>query len=132
GRKHLIERFRSPSLFSLFSPVKILFPQLHVPIRQIDKMLPTIVMLEPEVDLHKRPPLRPFRLPDEVHRSLMGGPIRLDRITLDTRADDVFPSRRSAAVARDDVIEVQVFAIKLVTAILARVLIPLEDIMPRK
>src|SRR2546423_9009929 len=94
-------------------------------------MLPAIVMLEPKVDLHEWPPLRPLRLPDQMHSRLMRGPIGFDRIALDTRADDVFPRGRSAPVARNDVVQVQVLAIKLVTAILACVLIPLKDIMPR-
>src|SRR5437764_15257617 len=67
-----------------------------------------------------------------MHSRLMGSPVGLDCITFDTRTDDIFPGRRSATVARDDVVQVQVFAIKLVATILARVLVPLEDIVPGK
>src|SRR5438445_801562 len=95
-------------------------------------MLPAIVMLEPEIDLHEGPPLRPFWLPNQMHSGLMRGPVGLDRITADTRADNVFPRGRSAPVARDDMVQIQVFAIKVVTTILAGVLVSLEDIVPRK
>src|SRR5439155_27366424 len=63
---------------------------------------------------------------------LMWRAIRLERIASHTRADNVFPRGRSTSVARNHVIEIQVFAIKVVTAILARVLVSLEDVVPRK
>src|SRR5690349_25151159 len=95
-------------------------------------MLPAIVQLEPEIDLHKGPPLRPLRLPDQMHPGFMRRPVRLDRIALDTRANDVFPCGWSSPVTGDDMIQVQVLAIKLVTAVLAGVLVPLEDVVPGK
>ena len=95
-------------------------------------MLPAIVMLEAEIDLHEWPPLRPLRLPDQMHPGLVWSSVRLDRITPDTGTDNVLPSGRSATVARDHVVQVQVFAIKLVAAILARVLISLEDVVSRE
>src|SRR2546425_10531407 len=95
-------------------------------------MFPAIVMLEPEVDLHKRSPLRPLRLANQMHSGLMRRAIRLDGIAAHTRANDVLPGGRSATVARDHVVQVQVFAIKLVAAILARVLISLEDVVSRE
>jgi hypothetical protein len=59
-------------------------------------------------------------------------PVALLGVTLNTGADYVFPGGRSAAIARHDVIEVQIAPVKGVTAVLAGVLIPLEYVVPRK
>lgn len=59
-------------------------------------------------------------------------PVALLGVTLNTGADYVFPGGRSAAVARHDVIEVQVAPVKGVATVLTGVLIPLEYVVPSK
>ena len=53
-------------------------------------------------------------------------------VALNAGANNILPRRRAAAVSRNHVIEVQVFAVKHVAAVLAGVSIPLEDIMARE
>ena len=56
--------------------------------------------------------------------------IGLAGVAGDAGADDVFPGRRAAAVARDDVVEVQVLAVKSLAAVLAGVVVALENVVP--
>src|SRR6185295_5794586 len=77
-------------------------------------------------------PLRPLRLADQMHASLGGSAIGFLGITLDAGADNVFPCRRPTTVARDDVIEIQVFAVEFYAAILASVLVALENVVARE
>jgi hypothetical protein len=105
------------------------FPQLHVPVGQIEEMFPAIVMVETDVHLHKRPPLRPLRFANQVHARFAGRPVRLMRITRNTRTDNILPRRRPAAVARDYVIEIQIAAFETVAAILASILVTLENVV---
>ena len=92
-------------------------------------MLPAIVLVETHVDLHKWSPFRPLRFADQMDAGFLRSAIRFLRITLDAGANDVFPSRRAAAIARDDVVEVQVFAIENDAAILAGVAVALENVV---
>jgi hypothetical protein len=59
-------------------------------------------------------------------------PIAFARITWDARADDVLPCRRPSSIARHDVIEIQLVALKNLAAILAGVFVALENIVPRE
>lgn len=93
-------------------------------------MFPAVVMLEPEVDLDEWPPFGPLRLADEMHARFARRPIGFPCITRDTRADDILPCRGSTPIARDHVIEVQIFAIELAAAELAGVLVALENVVP--
>ena len=58
--------------------------------------------------------------------------LALLRVAADAGADDVFPRRRAAAVARDDVVEVQILAVKNFAAILAGVFVALENVVARE
>src|SRR6185312_7090644 len=104
------------------------FAQLHVPIRQIHEVLPAVVLMQAEIDLHEWPPFRAFRFAHQVHARFLRRAIRLERIALDARADNVLPRRRAAAIARNDVIEVQVLPVENMAAVLARVFVALENI----
>lgn len=42
------------------------FSDLHVPISEIEKMLPAVMAAQTKIHLDKRTPLGPFRFPDEV------------------------------------------------------------------
>ena len=92
-------------------------------------MFPAVVMLEPEVDLHEGTPLRPLWLADEMHPGFAWRPVGLPRITRDAGADDIFPCRRPAPIPRNDVVEIQIFAIELAPAELAGVLVALENVV---
>jgi len=93
-------------------------------------MFPTVVPVQGEVDLDKRPPLRALGLANEVHAGLVGGAVGLARVAWNTGADNVFPARRAAAVPRDDVVEVQILPLENFPTILAGVLVALKDVVP--
>jgi len=95
-------------------------------------MPPAIVFVQREVDLNKRPPFRAFWFADEIHAGLIRRAVGLTRVARDARANDVFPRRRAAAIARDDVVEIQIFALKNFTAVLAGIFIALENVVPRE
>ena len=86
-------------------------------------MLPTIVLVETEIDLHEWTPLGSLRLFHQMHSRLLRRAVRLARVARDARANNVFPRRRPAMIARNDVIEIQIFAIKFFSAVLASVAI---------
>ena len=95
-------------------------------------MLPTLVPVQREIDLHERPPFGALRFADEVQAGLERRVVGLARVAGDARADDVFPRRWAAAVARDDVVEVQILSLENLAAILAGVLVALENVVPRE
>ena len=95
-------------------------------------MLPTIVTVQAEVDLHKRPPLRPLGLANEMQTGFLWGTVGLLGIALDAGANNIFPRRRAAAVAGDDVVQIQVLALKYPAAILAGVFVALKDVVARE
>jgi len=78
----------------------------------------------------KWPPLRPFRAPDQCHVRFVRQAISFSRVAGDARANHVLPRRQSAPIPRQDVIEIQVGPLKNSAAILAGVLVPLENVVP--
>jgi len=95
-------------------------------------MFPTVVPLQAEVDLHERTPLRSLWFADEVHSGFLRRAVGLLRVALDAGADDVLPSRRPATVARDDVVQIQILAVKNFAAVLAGVFVALKDVVARE
>ena len=69
-------------------------------------MAPAIVPVQGEIDLHKRPPFGSFGFAHKVHAGFGGRAVGFVRIAGDARADDVFPGGRTAAIARNDVVQV--------------------------
>ena len=92
-------------------------------------MFPTVVMVQAEVDLDEGPPFGAFGFADEMHGGFLRRMVGLARVAGDAGADNIFPGRGAATIARDDVVEVQIFAIENLAAILAGVVIALENIM---
>ena len=92
-------------------------------------MFPAVVLVQAEIDLHEWTPLRTLGFANEVQAGFLRRSVGLEGITLDAGADDILPTRRSAAVTRNYVVEVQVFAVACFAAILASVLIALENVM---
>ncbi len=95
-------------------------------------MLPAFVVLKPKIDLHEGTPFRALRLANQVQPSFLRGMVGLARIAGNARADDVFPSGWAAAIPGNHVIQIQIFALKNLTAILAGVAIPLKNIVSRE
>jgi len=95
-------------------------------------MFPTVVTVQGEIDLHKGAPFGPFGFTDEMQPGFLRSAIGFLGVALDAGANDVFPCGRPAAVAGDNVVEVQVFPVKNVTAILAGVFIALKDVVARE
>src|SRR6266446_9957022 len=106
--------------------------QLDVPVSKIDKVPPTLVLRGGERDMQEWPPLRPLRFANETHLRFLRQTIAFARVTRNARANHVFPSRRSAAVARHYVIEIQIVTIEGIAAILAHVLVALENVVAGK
>src|SRR5665213_3184552 len=94
-------------------------------------MFPTVVM-HPEIDLDERAPLRPLGFAHQMNARFLRRAIGLLRVAADARAHDVFPSRRSAAIARDDMVEIQVLPLVHFSAVLTGIAVALENIMPGK
>src|SRR5437016_2109851 len=119
--------------FIMFLLVEVsldVFAQFDDPIGEINDVFPAIVLVKAELDLDKGTPLRRLRFENEVQTGILRGEIGLECIAADTRTDNVFPGSRPAPVARDDVVQIQVFAVENLAAILAGVLVALEDIVP--
>ena len=109
-----------------------LIAQLDVPVGEIDEVSPALVMLCAESHVHERTPLRALRSADQRHVGLVREAVPLSRIAGDARADHVLPRRQSTAIPRQDVVEVQIRPLKNSAAILAGVLVALENVVPGK
>jgi hypothetical protein len=94
-------------------------------------MLPTIV-LDAEVDLDKRAPFRTLRFSDQMHAGFQRGQVGLLSVAPDAGAHNVLPRCGAAAIARDDMIEIQIFALKNMAAVLAGVAVAFEDVVTRE
>jgi oligopeptide transport system substrate-binding protein len=105
------------------------FAQLNVPISQVQKVLPTVV-LDAKVDLDKRTPFRPLGLAHQMHTRLLRGAIGLERVAMHAGTNNVFPRGRSATVARHDVIQIQILSFVSLSAVLTSIAVPLENIVP--
>jgi hypothetical protein len=110
----------------------MLVAQLNVPVREIDKVSPALMLLRRKRHMNKRPPLRPLRFADKRHVSFVRKPIPLAGVTGNARTNHILPNRRPAAIARENMIEIQLAALENLSAILAGVFVALENVMPRK
>jgi hypothetical protein len=95
-------------------------------------VFPALVVLGAEGEVGERPPARALGLADQLHVGFVRGAVALFGITLDAGADDVFPRHRAAAVAGEDVVEVEVFSVEVFAAVLAGVFVALEDVVTCK
>ena len=106
-----------------------LIAQFNVPVRKIDKVFPKVVLRRRKGNLDKWPPLWPLRFADQAHVRFTRKPIALACIARDARANHIFPGRSPAPIARHDVIQIELAAIEEFAAILAGVLVSLENIV---
>ncbi len=95
-------------------------------------MFPEVVLRSGKRNLDKRPPFWPFGFADQTHVRFARKPIALARIARNARANHVLPSCGPSAIARHDVIQIKFASIEKLTAVLAGVLVALEDIVARK
>ena len=95
-------------------------------------MPPALVLGRREGDLDERSPFRPFRFADQGHLRFARQPVALARVTGDAGANDVLPRRGATAIPRHDVVEIQLAAVEHLAAILAGVLVPLENVVAGK
>ena len=91
---------------------RTLIAQLDIPVREIDEVLPEIMLGNNKGNLHEWPPLWSLRFADQAHVRFTRKPVAFARIARDAGANHVFPSRGPAAVARDDVIQIKVTPIE--------------------
>src|SRR5947209_20255674 len=92
-------------------------------------MAPALVLWSGERHVQERPPFRTLRFTDQRHLRFLRESIAFARVTRNARANDIFPSRISTAVAWNDVVEIQIVSIESDAAVLARVLVALENIV---
>ncbi len=95
-------------------------------------MFPAIVLVQADIDLHKRTPFRAFGLANQMQSGFLRRAIGLLRVAFNAGANDVFPRRRAAAVAGDDVVEIQIFPLKMFAAVLAGVFVALKNVVARE
>ena len=95
-------------------------------------MFPAIVGDGADGDVDEWTPLRTLRLLDEVHAGLGRRAVGFARVARDTGADDVLPRGRPSTISRDDVVEVQLAAVETLAAILAHIVVALENVVARE
>ncbi len=108
------------------------FTQLHVPIREVDEVFPTVVTVHPKIDLDEGAPFRALWFAHKQQACLPRGAVGLSCIATDAGADDVLPCGGSSMIARDHVIEIELVAVENHSAILARVLVTLKNVVTRE
>src|SRR5947208_1732114 len=92
-------------------------------------MFPALVAVQPEIDLNKWPPFGPLRLSNQMQACFMRCAIAFPCVAWNTRANDVFPRGGAAAVPWNHVVQIEVFSLERVAAVLTGVLVPLENIV---
>ena len=109
------------------------FAQFDVPVGKVNEMFQlSCAFAGCRADLDERTPFRTLGFADEVHPGFLRRAVGLVRVASNAGANDVFPSRRPAAVARDDVVEIQIFAVKRVAAVLAGAFVAFKNVMARE
>ena len=82
---------------------KRLVAQFDVPVREVDEVLPEIVLRGRKCDMHERPPLRSLRFANQAHVRFARKTVAFARIAPDTGANHVLPRGRSSTITRHDV-----------------------------
>lgn len=103
-----------------------------MPVRGIDEVFPALVEGGAEGEVNEGAPLWAFRFFDEAHAGLGGGAVGLAGIAGDAGADDVFPTGAASVVARHHVIEVEIFTVEHVAAVLTSVAVAFVDVVSGK
>lgn len=102
--------------------------QRHVPVGLADESRPGL-----DADLFcriNRSPLGASRAPPQPHSRLFGGTIPLSAVAVHTGQDAILPGRFPSPCPWDDVINCELIGWELLSAVLAGVVIPFEEIPP--
>src|SRR5256886_10623731 len=99
----------------------MLIAQFNVPVREIDEVLPEIMLRRGKSDVDEGTPFWPLRLADQAHVRFTRQPVAFARVAGNARANHVLPCSRPSAIARHDVIEIELAAVKNLAAVLAGV-----------
>ena len=75
-------------------------------------MPPALMLRCRKSDLNKWTPLGPLRFADKMHVRFLRQPIAFACIARDARANHIFPCCRSTSLARHDMVEIQLVALK--------------------
>src|SRR5262249_36355846 len=105
--------------------------QFRVPVRRVhaaQERQPFLVAPRAERLQHEGCPLRPERMPDELHPGLERRAPALHAVAAVTGADDVLPHRGPALRARDDVVEIQLRTRVATPAVLTPVVVAGVDV----
>ena len=108
------------------------FSELNVPVREIKEVFPAVVVRHSKINLDERTPLGTFGLSNQMHAGFARGAVRFFGVTRDAGANDILPGSRASAIAGNDMVQVQILALEDLSAILAGIMIALEDVVARK
>ena len=95
-------------------------------------MAPAVIDTTGEGDVYKRAPLRSFRLLEQIHSCLVREFVSLAGVAGNTGTDDIFPSSLTSTIAGQDMVDIEMAPVKMFAAVLAGILIPLKNIVPRE
>ena len=93
-------------------------------------MAPAVIHAARESDIDKRTPFRTLWLLEQVHPCFVRKPITLAGVAGNTGAHDILPSCLSTAVAWQDMVYIQVAAVKMDATVLTGVLVALKYVVP--
>ncbi len=105
-------------------------PKFDVPVGEVDEVPPALLWLGVEGDVQEGLPPGALRLAAQAHSGLVRQAVGFLCVATNAGAHNVFPVGLAAAIARDDVVQVQVFAVEHFVAVLAGVFVPFVDVVP--
>src|SRR5262245_4244040 len=82
--------------------------------------------------MDERPPLRSLRFTNQAHVRFAREPVAFTRIAADAGTNHVLPRGSTSPITRHDVIQVELAAIENLAAVLAGVLVALENVVASK
>lgn len=118
---------------SLFLPVdmrKFLFPEFHVPVSEIDKMLPAFVGRGVEREVHEGAPLWSLRLTNQLHARFPGKTVALFAVACNAGTHNIFPGRFSSPVLGIDMVQIQLGTGEDMPTVLASIFVPFKNVLP--
>ena len=95
-------------------------------------MPPAFMLWRRKSDMQEWAPFRALCFANKSHARFLGQPVAFAGVTRNARANHVFPRRCPPAIARHDVIEIQIVAIEKLAAVLTGVLVTLENVVTRE
>src|SRR5688572_3401240 len=105
--------------------------KLDLPIGPAEELVPGLAAIARR-DLDERLPRGLLGRPAELEARLGRAPVGLPLVALDARQHAVLPRRHASAAARDDVVDRELLGSGLDPAVLARVAVALEEVLPRE